>query len=125
MHTNRPRGGFFMSGENMETFNWVVAPNMGIKSEPRVKIIKFGDGYEQRAPDGINNKLRSFNVTLNVARSTSRNIDEFLDRHGGVNAFQWRDPHSNRILTVKCPSWSINLLHTTASITATFDEVVA
>ncbi|WP_216358624.1 phage tail protein [Gilliamella apicola] len=114
-----------MSGENMETFNWDVAPNMTVRSEPRVKTIKFGDGYEQRAPDGINNKLRSYNVTLNVARSTSRQIDDFLDRHGGVTAFQWRDPHSNRILTVKCPSWSINLLHTTASITATFEEVVA
>lgn len=114
-----------MYGENIETFNWDVAPNMTVRSEPRVKTIKFVDGYEQRAPDGINNKLRGFNVTLNVARSTSCQIDESLDRHGGVCAFQWRDPHSNKMLTVKCPSWSINLLHTTASITATFEEVVA
>ena len=50
----------------METFNWDVAPNMSVKANPRVKTIKFGDGYEQRIKDGINNDLRTYNVTLNA-----------------------------------------------------------
>ena len=52
----------------MEAFNWDVAPGLSIKANPRVKTIKFGDGYEQRIKDVINNDLRTYSVTLNVAR---------------------------------------------------------
>ena len=114
-----------MSGEIMETFNWDVAPNMSVKANPRVKTIKFGDGYEQRIKDGINNDLRTYNVTLSVARDDGLVIDAFLTRQGGVHAFKWREPKTHKLITVKCPSWSTNDKHTTMSITATFEEVVA
>ena len=109
----------------METFNWEVASNMSVKSEPRVKTIKFGDGYEQRIKDGINNDLRTYNVTLNVARDDGLVIDAFLTRQGGVHAFKWREPSTHRIIAVKCSSWSTNVKYTAISITATFEEVVA
>lgn len=109
----------------METFNWEVASNMSVKSEPRVKTIKLGDGYEQRIKDGINSDLRKYNVTLNVARDDGLVIDAFLTRQGGVHAFKWREPNTNHLITVKCSSWSTNVKHTAISITATFEEVVA
>lgn len=43
----------------METFKWKVKPDMKKEFEPRVKSVKFGDGYEQRRPDGINNNLKN------------------------------------------------------------------
>lgn len=109
----------------METFHWEVAPNMGVKAEPRVKTIKLGDGYEQRIKDGINNDLRTYNVMLNVARDDGLVIDAFLTRQGGVHAFKWREPSTHKLITVKCPSWTTNVKHTAISITATFEEVVA
>ena len=108
----------------METFNWEVAPSMSVTAEPKVKIIKFGDGYEQRIKDGINNDLRTYNVTLNVARDDAPVIDAFLTRQGGVHAFKWREPNTNRLITVKCPSWSTNVKNTSVSITTTFEEVI-
>ncbi|WP_198199768.1 MULTISPECIES: phage tail protein [unclassified Gilliamella] len=113
-----------MSGENMETFNWEVAPSMSVIAEPKVKIIKFGDGYEQRIKDGINNDLRTYSVTLNVHRDDAPVIDAFLTRQGGVHAFKWREPNTNRLITVKCPSWSTNVKNTSVSITTTFEEVI-
>ena len=109
----------------METFNWAVAPGLSIKVTPRVKTIKFGDGYEQRIKNGINNDLRTYSVTLNVARDDGLVIDAFLSRQGGVHAFKWREPNTHRIINVKCPSWSTNVKHTAISITATFEEVVS
>lgn len=109
----------------METFHWEVAPNMSVKAEPRVKTIKLGDGYEQRIKDGINNDLRTYNVTLNVARDEGLVIDAFLTRQGGVHAFKWREPNTHKLVTVKCPSWTTNVKYTAISITATFEEVVA
>ena len=108
----------------METFHWEVAPSMSITAEPKVKIIKFGDGYEQRIKDGINNDLRTYSVTLNVHRDDAPVIDAFLTRQGGVHAFKWREPNTNRLITVKCPSWSTNVKNTSVSITTTFEEVV-
>lgn len=43
----------------METFKWKVKPDMKKEFEPRVKSVKFSDGYEQRRPDGINNNLKN------------------------------------------------------------------
>ena len=109
----------------METFNWDVAPSMSEKAAPRVKTIKLGDGYEQRIKDGINNDLRTYSVTLNVARDDGVVIDAFLTRQGGVHAFKWREPSTHKLITVKCSSWTTNVKHTVTSITATFEEVVA
>jgi Phage-related protein len=108
----------------METFSWELAPGLTVKAEPRVKLIKFGDGYEQRVRDGINNDLRLYDVSLNVPRDDAAMIDDFLTRHGGVHAFKWREPNTNRLITVKCPSWSTNVKNTSVSITTTFEEVV-
>lgn len=109
----------------MEQFHWCVAPNMSETAEPKTTVIKFGDGYEQRAPDGINNNLRSYSVTLKARREESHLIDDFLARHGAVKAFKWREPNKHRLITVKCPTWSTNVDHTVTTITATFEEVVA
>jgi phage-related protein len=52
-------------------FLWSPSFNMSTAHQPRVKSIKFGDGYEQRIKDGINNK--ALNVRLSFE---SRNEEE-------------------------------------------------
>lgn len=109
----------------METFHWCVSPNLSAKAEPKIKTIKFGDGYEQRIKDGINNDLRSYSVTLKTIREEAPPIDDFLTRHGGLHAFLWREPNTHRMIKVKCASWSSSVTNKVTTITATFEEVVA
>ncbi|WP_392559397.1 phage tail protein [Orbus mooreae] len=109
----------------MEYFHWCVAPNMQVPIQPKVKTIKFGDGYEQRIQDGINSDLRSYSISLTVRRDEDLWIDQFLTLHAGYKAFLWRNPHTHKEVKVKCQSWSVNVMNTTATITATFEEVVS
>ena len=114
-----------MSGENMETFNWRPQNSSTTSVSPKVKVIKFGDGYEQRIQDGINNNLRSYNVTFIGLFEDMTLIDEFLNRQGGVHAFLWREPNTNKSIKVVCRSWSSTPNGAVKTISATFEEVAA
>jgi len=114
-----------MSGENMETFNWIPQKSSTASISPRVRVIKFGDGCEQRIQDGINNDLRSYNVTFIGLFDDITLIDEFLTRQGAVRAFKWCEPHTHKTITVVCRSWSSTSNGAAKTITATFEEVVA
>ena len=41
----------------MKTFRWKVKPGMDVTSAPSVREVRFGDGYSQRAPAGLNADL--------------------------------------------------------------------
>lgn len=109
----------------MEEFHWNVSPDMVVNVEPKTRVVKFGDGYEQRQQNGINNDLRSYSVTLKVKRDEEFMIDDFLSRHGAVKAFLWRQPHSHKLTPVVCRGWNISVSNIITTITATFEEVVA
>lgn len=109
----------------MQTFNWSVRPNISIKIEPKVNVIKFGDGYEQRQKNGINNDLRSYSVELKAENDQAKYISAFLTEHGAVEPFIWRDPDRHIYIKVKCTSWNTTIDNFVTTITATFDEVIA
>ncbi|EFQ0760792.1 phage tail protein, partial [Shigella sonnei] len=52
----------------MKTFRWKVKPGMDVASAPSVRKVRFGDGYSQRAPAGLNANLKTYSVTLSVPR---------------------------------------------------------
>lgn len=52
----------------MKTFRWKVKPGMDVASVPSVRKVRFGDGYSQRAPAGLNANLKTYSVTLSVPR---------------------------------------------------------
>ena len=41
---------------------------MEVTSQPSVMEVRFGDGYSQRAPDGLNADLKIYNVSLSGSR---------------------------------------------------------
>ncbi|STI86949.1 Minor tail protein M [Escherichia coli] len=43
----------------MKTFRWKVKPGMDVASAPSVRKVRFGDGYSQRAPAGLNTDLKN------------------------------------------------------------------
>ncbi|PHI31030.1 phage tail protein [Budvicia aquatica] len=109
----------------METFHWVPRPGMSIKAEPNVKVVKFGDGYEQRQPAGINNKLDKYSVTFRIPRREWAFVSKFLSDHGAVTAFWWTPPSSFVPIKVVCRKWPSSFQHTYVDISCEFEEVMA
>ena len=65
-------------------------------SRPRVLKVQFGDGYEQRVAEGINNINESYAVTLNNRpKAEIDDVIAFLDSLNGVTAFNFTIPDTN------------------------------
>lgn len=72
-----------------------------------VDRIKFGDGYVQRIPQGINNGLRKWSVSFgdkSLAEATAI-VDFFVSKMGSIS-FTWRPPTFTADVRVVCPSYS-------------------
>lgn len=109
----------------METFHWRPNNLSQVTAKPRVTTVRFGDGYPQRIPDGINNDLRSYDVTFTGTTTRINLIGDFLARHNGVRSFLWREPDGNYLIKVVCSSWTLTIDGITKSISTTFEEVIA
>lgn len=72
----------------METFNCCPLrdPEPKIEYVERIKEVKFGDGYEQVAPDGLNSMSREFK-SFTYSRDTAPEVLAFFLRHGRSKAF--------------------------------------
>ncbi|ENL7137292.1 phage tail protein, partial [Escherichia coli] len=90
----------------MKTFRWKVKPGMDVTSAPSVREVRFGDGYSQRAPAGLNADLKTYSVTLSVSREEATALESFLEEHGGWKAFLWTPPYEWRQIKVTCAKWS-------------------
>ena len=82
-------------------------------STPRVHRISFGDGYEQRAVNGINNLEEDYRLTFrNRTKEEIDDIIAFLDNKAGVTPFNFTIPDSNvggtseRTIKVVCDTYS-------------------
>lgn len=95
--------------------------------EPRVIKVEFGDGYQQRATDGINPILREWRVGWVVTPSRETQIIlNFLKARNAIEAFYWHAPTVNvtgtsslafvagnesliktEKIKIVCPKWSI------------------
>lgn len=109
----------------MSDFEYQPARGAVPTHRPRVKTAQFGDGYGQRAADGINNDLVTWNLTFNRVRSDIEAIAAFFKSKGGVIPFTWT-PYGRSEILVICPEWSDPIgEHAAGSITCVFQEVMA
>ncbi|EBH6782473.1 phage tail protein [Salmonella enterica] len=108
----------------METFHWKIKPDMSVESEPKVMIVKMGDGHEQRRPAGLNNNLAKYNVTIRIRKGEHVSLEDFLSRHGGVKSFLWTPPYTWMQIRVVCRKWSVSVGGMWVTVTATFEQVV-
>lgn len=76
----------------VETFIWCPGIESASSPEYRTRSSKFGDGYEQVAGDGINNRVDRWSLTFVVGKATALEIKAFLDRHGNFKSFFWTPP---------------------------------
>jgi len=100
------------------------------RSNPKVLTARFGDGYEQRAIDGINSVAETFNISfVNRPSAEADDIVGYFESLGGATSFNYTISDTNesppeRTLKVVCETWNMvytqNDCHT---VTATFRRV--
>lgn len=109
----------------MATFTWV--PDFGSPASyaPRVKQAKFGDGYIQRAADGINVNPASFSLTFTGRSDGERAaVVAFLDARGGVESFDWTPPGAVSASKWICGKYGYTpVAYDVNTINATFEQV--
>jgi|10_taG_2_1085330.scaffolds.fasta_scaffold01081_5 phage-related protein len=107
-------------------FIWTPSYPVSANQTPRMRAIVFGDGYEQRAQDGINNILLNLSLSFGLRDANqTRAILHFLEARQGTDQFLFTppDPYSKQKLFV-CKAWASNYnFFDNYDITATFEEV--
>ena len=73
-----------------------ISPSYGVQkySKPNVKVVKFGDGFEQRLTYGINQNPKQFMLTWNnITEENADIIESFLDSRAFDNqSFDFTPP---------------------------------
>ena len=120
-----------------------ILPDRGMtrSAKPKVRKIKFGDGYEQRSTKGINNIDETYTVNFkNRTKEEADNIAGYLTSLNGVTAFNFTVPDNatteeitgvldsttDNEKTIKVVCESVNETYTNGShfsLTATFRRV--
>lgn len=114
------------NGETKPYFFWTPSYNSPVKDIPRIKKIVFGNGYTQRIPDGLYNKLISINVIFDLrSNQEATAIAHFLDIRGGVESFLFTPPQPfNKQKRFVCENFTPNyIFYNNNSISAEFTEV--
>lgn len=110
-----------------DTFTPPFAPSYGLSRQitPRVLGAQFGDGYTQRAGDGLNAIPRTATLEWKDLRVVDADtIETFLIAQKGYLAFYWTDPREGSPRKWKCPTWSrASPYGVVDSISATFEQV--
>lgn len=108
----------------MPTFPSIL-PDKGCSKEqaPRVLTARFGDGYSQDIPDGINHILEKWSLSFTLrTKAVIDTIDDFLFAQGGTTAFTWVTPEG-KTKKFKCKTWSVSRVHDQDnSLTCKFEE---
>ncbi|RQR78364.1 MULTISPECIES: phage tail protein [unclassified Burkholderia] len=76
-----------------DTFNWSpTVQGFGGDTTLHVRKAEFGDGYTQRAADGLNNRSSTYNLRFVGSAAKITAILAFLDAHAGAISFLWAPP---------------------------------
>ena len=120
---------FQNDGSNITGFSGGVSVDKGFQrgSSPKVHTLTFGDGYEQRIADGINNLAQQMNVTFNTRpKAEIDDLVAFFESLGGVSKFRMTIDDTNGAETIKvvCRQWNQTWNYDDFySLSATFDRV--
>lgn len=76
------------------TFPTAYQPQYSAELDEETKVLtaSFGDGYEQRVADGINNIRRKWSVRYMQVTADIDAIQTFLKATKGVDSFYWTPP---------------------------------
>lgn len=108
----------------MATFNWIASWGASLTVKPSIQVTRYGEGYEQRAGQGMNVLPRKWSVTFSVVPDTAEEIEQFLTNLQGVGSFDWLPPTGQSGKFVCDDGWS-RVIDTPGqhTISAVFREV--
>lgn len=97
-------------GGEMRKPHFFFSPSYGatIVVEPKVLSTKFGDGYEQRIQNGVNNALIKIDLTFELrSNAESAAIIHFLSARAGSESFLFtpQEPYAT-LRNFICRSWT-------------------
>jgi phage-related protein len=112
-------------------FFWKPSYTSKILNSPKVKINSFGNGYQQRVQDGLNNNLIEFSLAFdNRSENETVSILYFLKQRAGNESFIYNLPtiyaKSNLNLNTSfiCLQWTVDFVsYNNYSINTQFIEV--
>ena len=90
-----------------------IAPAFGAQkqSAPKVRLVQFGDGYEQRLSFGLNQNPKEWSLEFMVDTTDASTIETFLDaRAADSQSFDWTPPDSVTSYKWFCDEWSKDFL---------------
>lgn len=120
-----------INGTLVPDFFWQPSYNSSIRNEPRVKRLRFGNGYEQRISDALNFNLINIELQFNLrTEKETLSILHFLNQRAGKEAFIYNPPtllnksaFSTRFI---CPQWDFTYVsYNNYAIKCSFEEVSA
>ena len=93
----------------LETFTPAKPPsyNSTLQVVPRVLETPFGDGYKQRAGDGLNDVAETWDLTwAALLPADADTIEAFFVARAGREAFWWTPPRGGSAKKYVCTKWS-------------------
>ena len=76
-----------------DTFTWRAETQSNGSGEFAMLTAKFGDGYEQSVPDGINNERQKWSVTVSGYAAYVQAALDFIRAQKGQSFF-WKAPRT-------------------------------
>ena len=117
------------NGESIPNFLWTPSYNLSTAHNPRVNSVVFGNGYEQRIPDGIYVGLITLDVSFDMrSENETRAIIHFLRTRKGAESFAVKSlpeiyADSGYTKRFVCPSFNSNFaFHNNYSVKTQFVE---
>jgi phage-related protein len=77
-----------VNGKAVPYFLWTPSYNLSTKHNPRTLTVNFGNGYEQRTPDGVFNNLITIDLQFDKRQEKEASaIVQFLKSRKGAESF--------------------------------------
>lgn len=123
-----PFGTALLETKERKRPHFFFSPSYGasVLLEPKILSSKFGDGYEQRTQDGINNALLKIDLSFDLRGSAeTAAIAFFLNARAGVQSFLFTPPEPYSTLrNFVCRSWTQTIIFfENNTIRTTFEQV--
>ena len=116
-NTIQTGGGTVSAGTNITGFSGKVVYDKGFSEQPEPRVLKaqFGDGYEMRVADGINNTPRKWSMSFaNRTKADIDNLYKFFQTLASVDTCKLTIPHAvdgEETVTVVIEGYGRNLQH--------------
>lgn len=109
-----------------DTFSPPRTPSVDSEKSVKPKVIRadFGDGYSQRAGDGLNAIRKNYKFMWDaLTNAEATELEEFFEAKAGYIAFWYTPPLESTALPFICTEWNKTYGEATYKVSATFERV--